>query len=97
VGHKTSELLRHSCIDGTYSFKDGVLSVDPVIFHGPNTARHVRLLQDASRVGIPTQMRESGKASDTDEQRMFVHNVVRRPDRTGRKRPTLIVDLLPPR
>jgi len=58
MGNETEDVLRRRLIDGSYSFEGGALKIDPTVFQGPDSANHVRLLVEALKAGLQTEIRE---------------------------------------
>jgi hypothetical protein len=98
--NEPDDFLRQSFIDGSYSFNGGVLKISPNVFQGPDSAQHVRVLIEASKAGIPTEIPEAPSPSlppVEDGERLLVHRIDLRPNTNGRIRPVLIVGFATPR
>ena len=93
--------LAQSFVDGSYAFKGAVLSIDPKVFLGPDSALHAQVLIDASTVGIPTETRGAAPSRseppEDPERALFVHKICMRPDSKNRLRLTVVVGMTPPR
>jgi hypothetical protein len=98
MGDETDDLLRQGFVDGSYSYKGGVLNISSNVFQGQNSAHHVRLLMEASRAGIPTEIPQATSPSAPPLEkgkRLYVHGVGKRPNTNGGSRPVLFVDVVP--